>query len=68
MLIERPLTPVIYLIKVNNCKTIIIPNDSLIPAYTIVVAQEKPQLKDQIQLVIPFKLTVICMPTSTCCI
>ena len=44
---ERPLTPGLYLIIVNNYKTIIIPNDSSDPAHPILVAQAKPQPKEQ---------------------
>ena len=44
---ERPLIPSLHLITVNNYKTIIEANDSLNPAYPIVVAQAKPQLKVQ---------------------
>ena len=44
---ERPLFPGLYLIIVNNYKTIIVPNNSLNPAYPIAVAQAKPQPKDQ---------------------
>ena len=44
---EKPLIPGLYLIIVNNYKIIIIPKDSLNPEHPIVVAQAKPQLKDQ---------------------
>ena len=36
-----------------------IPNDSLNPAHPIVVAQAKTQPKDQIRVVLPFKLTTM---------
>ena len=45
---------------VKNYKIIIIPNDSLNPAHPIKVAQAKPQLKDQMQVAIPFRLAYIC--------
>ena len=44
---EKPLFLDLCLIIVNNYKTIIMPNDSLNPAHLIVVAQAKPQPKDQ---------------------
>ena len=44
---EKPLFPGLYLIIVNNYKRIIVLNDSLNPAQPIVVAQAKPQPKDQ---------------------
>ena len=64
-LFERPLFPGLYLIIVNNNKTIIVPNNSLNPKHPIAVAQVKPQPKDQIR-VLPFKLTAICRPNCTC--
>ena len=39
---ERPLDPGLYLIIVNNYKTIIASNNSLSPEYPIAVAQMKP--------------------------
>ena len=45
-----------------------IPNDSLNPAHPIVVAQVKPQPKDQMQVIVPFKLTTICRPKHACLI
>ena len=49
---EKSLIPGLYLIIVNNFKTIIILNGSLNPAHPIVVAQAKPQPKDQIRVVL----------------
>ena len=63
---ERPLFPGLYLIIVNNYKTIIVPNNSLNPAHPIAVAQAKPQPKDQMRVVLPFKLTAICRPKRAC--
>ena len=64
--IEKPLFPGLYLIIVNNYKTIIVPNNSLNPAHPIAVAQAKPQPKDQMRVVLPFKLTAICRPKCAC--
>ena len=44
---ERPLIPGVYLIIVDNYKTVIIPNGSSDPLHPIVVAQAKLQPKDQ---------------------
>ena len=44
---EKSLIPGLYLVIVNNYKTIIIPNDSLKLAHPIVVSQAKLQLKNQ---------------------
>ena len=63
---ERPLFPGLYLIIVYNYKTITVLNNSLNPVYPIAVAQVKPQPKDQIRVVLPFKLTVICRPKRAC--
>ena len=63
-LAERPLFPGLYL--VYNYKTIAVPNNSLNPAYPIAVAQAKPQPKDQMRVVLPFKLTAICRPKRAC--
>ena len=52
------------MIIVKNYKTIIVPNNSLNPAHPIAVAQAKPQPKDQMRVVIPFKLTAICRPNA----
>ena len=43
---ERHLISGLYLIKANDYKRIVVPNDSLNPAHPI-VAQAKPQPKDQ---------------------
>ena len=63
---ERPLLPGFYLTIVYNYKTIIVPNSSLNPAHPIAVAQAKPQPKDQMRIVLPFKLTAICRPIHAC--
>ena len=63
---ERPLFSGFYLIIVNIYRRIMIPNDSLNPAYPIIVAQVKPQPKDQICIILPFNLTIICSPKCTC--
>ena len=47
---------------VKNYKIIIVLHDSLNPAHPIVAAQMKPQPKDQIEVVLPFKLTTVCRP------
>ena len=47
---------------INYYKIMILPNDSLNPAHLIVVAQAKPQPKDQIRVVLPFRPTPICRP------
>ena len=44
---ERPLIPGIHLIMANIYKIIIIANNILNPVHPIVVAQAKPQAKDQ---------------------
>ena len=44
---KRPLFPGLYLIIVNNYKSIIVPNYSLNPAHPITVVQAEPQPKDQ---------------------
>ena len=59
---ERPLFPGLYLIIVYNYKTITVPNNSLNPAHPIAVEQAKPQPKDQILVVLPFKLIAMCRP------
>ena len=51
---------------VNNYKRIIIPNDSLNPAYPIVVAQAKLQPKNKMNVVLPFKLNAICGHKRIC--
>ena len=51
---------------VYNYKTIIVLNNSLNPAHPIVVAQANLQPKDQMQVVLPFKLTAICRPKHAC--
>ena len=56
MVSERLLIPGLYLTIVNNYKIIIVPNDSLNPAHLIVIAQAKPQPKDQLQVTMPFRL------------
>ena len=63
---ERPFFPGLYLIIVNSYKAIIIPNHSLNPAHSIAVGQAKLQLKDQMRVVLPFKLTTICRPKRSC--
>ena len=63
---ERPLFPGLYLIIVNNYKAIIVPNHSLNPAHPIAVVQAKTQPKDQIRVVLPFKLTAICRLKRAC--
>ena len=63
---ERPLFPGLYLTIVYNYKIITVPNNSLNPAHPIAVAQAKPQPKDQMQVVLPFKLTAICRPNRAC--
>ena len=45
---ERPLIPGLYSVTIDNDKIVVIPNDSLNPAHSIVVAQIKPQPRDQI--------------------
>ena len=59
---ERPLIPGLYLLIVNDYKTMVMPNDSLNLAHPIVVAQAKLQPKDQIRAILPFRLTAICRP------
>ena len=59
---EKPFIHSLFLIIVNNYKIEIIPNDSLNPAHPIVVAQAKPQPKDQMQVSIAFRLAHICRP------
>ena len=63
---KRPLFPGHFLRIVNNYKAIIVLNHSLNPAHPIVVAQAKPQPKDQMRVVLPFKLTAICRSKRTC--
>ena len=63
---ERPLFPGFYLTIVFNYKTIAVPDSSLNPAHPIAVAQAKPQPKDQMRVVLPFKLTAICRPKRAC--
>ena len=65
-IVERPLFPGLYLIIVNNYKAIIVPKNSLKPVHPIAVAQAKLQPKDQIRVVLPFKLTAICRPKRAC--
>ena len=65
-LFERPLFPGLYLTIVYNYKTIAVPNSSLNPAHPIAIAQAKPQPKDQMRVVLTFKLTVICRPKRAC--
>ena len=63
---ERPLFPGLYLTIIYNYKTIIVSINSLNPAHPIAVAQAKPQPKDQMRVVLPFKLTAICRPKRAC--
>ena len=63
---EKPLFPGFYLIIVNNYKAIIVPNHSLNPIHPIVVVQARPQPKDQMRVILPFRLTAICRPKHTC--
>ena len=63
---KKYLFPGLCLIVVNNSKTIFIPKNSLNPAYPIVVAQAKLQLKDQMQVVLTFKLTTLYRPRCVC--
>ena len=63
---ERPLIPGFYLTIVNNYKRITVPNYSLNPAHPIVLVQAKPQPKDQMRVVLPFRLIAICRPKCTC--
>ena len=63
---ERPLFPGLYLIIIYNYKTIIVSNNSLNSAHPIAVAQVKPQPKDQMRVVLTFKLTAICRPKHAC--
>ena len=63
---ERPLIPGLYLIIVNSFKAIIIVNDSLSTAHPIVIAQAKPQPKDQMGLDLPFRPTHICRHKCAC--
>ena len=44
---KRTLIPGLYLITVNNYKTIIVSNNNLNPAHPIAIEQAKPQPKDQ---------------------
>ena len=44
---KKPLISGLYLMIVNNYKRVIIQNNSLNPGCPIVVAQAKPQPKDQ---------------------
>ena len=53
--IARPLFPGLFLITVNSYKTRIVPNNNLNPAHPITVAQAKPQPKDQMWVLLPFK-------------
>ena len=64
--IERPLFPGLCLIIAYNYKTIIVPNNSLKSAHPIAIAQVNPQPKDQMQVVLPFKLTAICRSKYEC--
>ena len=63
---RRPLNLGLYLIIVNNYKTMILPNNSSNLAHPIVVAQVKPQPKDQMQVVLPSSPTPICRPKYAC--
>ena len=63
---ERPLFPGLYLTIVYNYKTIAVPNNSLNPAHPIAVAQAKPQPKDQMRVVLHFKLIAIWRPKYAC--
>ena len=63
---ERPLIPGLYLMIVKNYKRITIPNNSLNLAHPIVIAQLKPQPKEQMQVILPFRLTPICRPKCAC--
>ena len=51
--LKRYLIAGLYLMIVNNYKGITIPNDSLNLAHPIVVAQAKPQVKDQSKFLYP---------------
>ena len=53
------------MIIVNNFKIIIIPNGNLDPLYPIVVAQAKPQPKDQMRVAPPFEANRY-MQAQTC--
>ena len=64
--VERPLFPGLYLIIVNNYKAKFVSNHSMNPEYPIAVVQVKPQPKDQMRVVLPFKLTAICRPKRAC--
>ena len=66
MVHEKPLIPGLYLIIVNNYKTIIKLHNSLNPEHPIVAAHVKLQPKDQMRVILPFKLTAICCPKCTC--
>ena len=47
---------------VKNYKRIVMSNNSLNPAHTIVIAQAKLQLKDKLRVAISFRLAHICRP------
>ena len=53
---KRPLIPGVYLMIVNNYKTILtIQNDSLNPAHLVVIVQAESQAKEQMKVAIPFR-------------
>ena len=50
---ERPLIAGLYLVIVNNCKIMIMPNDSLNPAYLVVIAKQKCNEMTKYKLLYP---------------
>ena len=65
---ERHIIPVFYIMTVKDYKREIIPNDSLNQANTIVVVQSKLQPKDQMQAVLPLRLTPLYRLECACLI